>query len=113
MTPQETADLQSLIERPAFILFLLRVVANAGLFSAQTTGADDRDLNFAEGRRSLCLDILREVESAQPVPSLNGIPMVTSIQMFVAAAQSAPKEKPVGRRNDPYRDIGDGDDAGE
>jgi hypothetical protein len=107
VTPDEQADFKRLIADKAFLAFLYRMIRDAGIFAISPTGA--RDIAFNEGRRSLALDILREAEQAQAAPSPDGLPLLTSIQIFLSVAQSAPKEKPLGRRSDPYGDLSDGD----
>jgi hypothetical protein len=108
MTDQDKADLMDLMGRPGFRRFLYRAIQNAGLWSATTNGSDGRNL-YLEGRRSLGLEILREVDEAQPVQFPDGIPGMTLMQLFSEAAQSSAPEKPNGRRNDHYRDLTDGD----
>jgi hypothetical protein len=113
LSDQEKVDLADLIERPGFRRFLFRVIQNAGIFSATANGSDQRT-SFNDGRRSLGLDILREVEAAMPLQSQSGIPSLTVIQVLREEAQSPPKEKPGGRRNAIYGDLGgdDGSDGG-
>lgn len=107
MTDQEKADLADLIERPGFRRFLFRAIQTAGIFDATANGSDGRNL-YLEGRRSLGLELLREVDAAQPVPSPSGIPILTLIQVLREEAQSTPQERPSGRRNGIYNDL-DGD----
>lgn len=109
MTEQERADLADLMTRPAFRRFLYRAIQNAGLWSATANGSDGRNL-FLEGRRSLGLEILREVDEAQPAQFPDGTPGMTLMQLFSEAAQSQALEKPNGRRSDPYRELGDDTD---
>jgi hypothetical protein len=107
MTDAEKVELQDLLGTPKFARFIYRMYLRSGLMAIATSGQDMRDLNFAEGRRSMMLDILMECEAAQPDPSGDGLPIATSIQMFLSAAQMASiKEKPVGRRSGIYGDIG-------
>ena len=110
MTDNDRAELQRLMPDKAFLAFLYRMIVKAGLFSTAPINADPR---FYEGRRSLCLDLLAEIEAAQEAPSPDGLPVLSSIQIFLSIAQSAPKEKNLGRRSDPYRDLSDGADASE
>lgn len=113
MTEAETADFRKLASDKAFLAFLYRMIRDAGLFTVAASGPDARSLEFVEGRRSLALDILRQIESVQSSKSPDGLPVMTSIQIFVAAAQLATKEKSVGGRNDIYGDISDGDGDGD
>lgn len=106
-------DRLKLMDTPVFRRFLFSLIQSAGIFDATANSSDGRNL-YLEGRRSLGLDILRSMDEAQPVQSTSGIPILTLIQMLREEAQSASKEKPVGRRNGPYADLGDDDgDAGE
>lgn len=107
----DKADKLTLLDIPAFKHFLLSLIQSAGIFDVSDREDDGRHL-FREGRRSLGLEVLRMMDEAQPVPNPSGIPATTLIQTLMEFAQSAPKEKPVGRR-DAYADIGDdGDDGG-
>jgi hypothetical protein len=104
----DKADKMTLLETPAFRRFLFDLIQSSGIFEASTNGTDGRNL-FAEGRRSLGLEVLRSMDEAQPVQSPTGIPILTLIQTLHEEAQSAPKEKPLARRNGPYTDLGDSD----
>ena len=111
MTEAEKSDLKRLMGDKGFQVFLYRMVRSAGLFSV--AAQDSRPLEFVEGRRSLALDVLRELEGLQDAPSPDGLPVMTSIQIFLSVAQSATKEKDLGRRSDPYRDLSADGDASE
>lgn len=108
MTEQELIGFKRLCADTDFRLFIYRLVREAGLFSAGT-----ERLEWREGQRALALWALNEIESAQGKPSPDGLPVLASIQTLTAFAQSAAKEKPLGRRSDPYRDLGSDDDAGD
>jgi hypothetical protein len=110
LTDQDRADLTDLIERPGFRRFLFRVIQNAGIFSATANGSEQRT-SFNDGRRSLGLDILREVDAALPIQSPSGIPSLTVIQVLREEAQSPSQEKPSGRRSDPYSELSTGPGA--
>jgi hypothetical protein len=113
MTEIDKADLQSLLKQTAFLRWLYRQTERAGIFTIATSGADHANLSFAEGRRSIVLEALQECEQAQPIGGV-GIPALTLIQMLRETAQSAAKEKPLGRRRDPYGELSDdGDSTGE
>lgn len=104
-------DKMTLMENAAFRRFLFSLLVSGGVFESSATAGDGRGL-YLEGRRSLALEVLRDMEDAAPVPSPSGIPVWSAIQTLVEQAQSAPSkvEKPVGRRNDQYRDLSDGDE---
>ena len=108
MTEAERADIKRLLRDKAFQAFLYRMIRSAGLFSIASI--DGRSLDFVEGRRSLALDLLNEIEAAQDTKSPDGLPLLTSIQIFLSVAQSDAKEKSLGRRSDLYRDISTGSD---
>lgn len=105
MTEQELAGFKRLCADTDFRLFVYRMVREAGVFSS----AADR-LEYREGQRAMALWALAEIEAAQGTPSPDGLPVLGSIQILTAFAQSASKEKNLGRRSDPYRDLGSGDD---
>lgn len=101
-------DKRTLLAVPAFRRFMLTVIEMSGVFEA---APDPERMAFREGRRSLALEILRDLDEAQAVPNLSGIPCQTSIQLLSEAVQSAAsKEKPVGR-SDTYSELGNEGDA--
>jgi hypothetical protein len=105
MTDQERADYADLLERPQFRRFLLRVIQLAGIYEATANGSAERTF-FLNGRRSLGLDILREVDAAQPIPAPTSTPTLTLIQLHREEAQLPPSERTKsGRRADPYSDL--------
>lgn len=104
MTETEAADFKRLCADPTFKLFAYRLIVSCGLFSAPSERHE-----FLEGRRSVALELLGEIDTALGNPSADGLPLMASIQILLAASQSAPKEKHLGRRSDLYRDS-DGDD---
>ena len=104
-TVEMKADLADLLERPQFKRFLFRVIQKAGIFNSTTNGSDGRNL-VLEGRRTLGLEILAEVDGAQPIPSPLGIPTMTLIQVLREEAQH-PQEKPNVARPDTYADLRD------
>ena len=109
MTEAESADLKRLLGNKTFLAFLYRRIRDAGLFSVAPL--EGRSLDFIEGRRSLALDMLAEIEQTQLEKSPDGLPILSSIQIFLSVAQSTVKEKPLGRRSDPYGELSDGDSA--
>jgi hypothetical protein len=104
-----------LLAEPAFRRFLWRLIERGGLFVTATSGADDRDLNFAEGRRSVTLEILTECEHFQEEQHPSGLPLLALIQTLREEVQTPQHllEKPRGRRsrNDQYRDLRDRSDG--
>ena len=110
MNDDERAELKRLMGDKAFLAFLYRMIRSAGVLSVAPVGG--RSLEFIEGRRSLALDILREVDSVQDRQSPDGLPILGSIQILVSVAQSATKEKDLGRKRSIYRDL-DGDASDE
>jgi len=111
MTDAEKADFKKLTRNPAFLAFVYRAMRGAGLFTVASV--DGRSLDFVEGRRSLALDMLHELESVQDAKSPDGLPLLSSIQIFLSVAQSSAKEKNLGRRSDLYGDLDDGSDGAE
>jgi hypothetical protein len=103
---QLQADITDLIKQPAFRRFLFHAIQISGIFEASANGTEERT-SFRDGRRSLGLDLLREVDAAQPVPNPSGIPMLTLIQVLREEAQSTPQEKPNGRRSGIYNELDD------
>lgn len=105
LTDQERADYADLIERPQFRRFLSRVIQLSGIYDATANGSAERHF-YTEGRRSLGLDILREVDAAQPIPAPTSTPTLTLIQILREDAQSpTPERTNSGRRSDPYADL--------
>lgn len=111
MTPADKADLAKLAADKRFQRFLYSMIQRAGLLTVAP--AEGRSLEFIEGRRSLALDLLADIEATQATPSPDGLPIFTSIQIFLNVAQSAAKEKDLGRRSDIYGDLSSGDGDGE
>ena len=102
----DKSDAAQLMALPAFRRFVFALMQMGGVFSATLTEADGRSMSN-EGRRSLVLDVLAELEAHLPKPVMPGFPLSTLIQTLAEQAQSAPEEKPVGRRRDQYRDLDD------
>lgn len=98
-------DKLQLLAIPAFRRFCLDLVVKAGIFGAADSDAEGRDL-VAEGRRGLGLDVLRDLDSAQPLRGAeDGIPVGVLIQLFHEAAQADPKEKTRAETNDAYAEL--------
>lgn len=94
-------DARRLLAMPEFIRFLGDLIEAGGVFDASATEAR---VMYLEGRRSLALDMLRRLESAQPVSKTDRFPAVTSIQVLSEALQSAVKETKLDRSDDSDRD---------
>lgn len=105
------ADRQTLLTIPAFRRWFFTVLQTSGMFEASATVADGRHL-YLEGRRSLALDLLRSLDTAQPEQSPSGLPVSTLIQLLAEQAQSpAIKETPVATRNVLYSELDESDAA--
>ena len=92
MTEQEK-DMARLMAMPEFHRFLWRSIQSAGILSQATTGADGRDLSFAEGRRSHMFAILSDVETGLPPEQRHPNSIMTLIAVLREEANPAPKEK--------------------
>jgi hypothetical protein len=103
LTDQERADYADLIERPQF-QDLSCADSIGGIYEATANGSAERTF-FANGRRSLGLDILRIVEAAQPLPAPAHIPTLTLIQVPRGSTIPSSERTKSGRRNDPYADL--------
>lgn len=99
--------MQRLMRDEAFKAFVYRMMIRGGFFAVSTSGSDGRDLSFSEGRRSMVVEMLHEIEAAMPVPSADGNPILGSIQILSAVPQIVAKEKALGRRSDHDHDDGD------
>lgn len=109
----ERDDMIALMELPAFRRFLFRSIQMAGVLSyrgATANGSDGRDLAYAEGRRSLGLDILREADAVLPPPLQHPTYAHTLAAILTEGTQTL-SEKPNARhKHDRYADLGDGED---
>ncbi|MDB5706788.1 MAG: hypothetical protein JWN66_3904 [Sphingomonas bacterium] len=94
----EKTDKLVLLESAPFRRFLLAMIQSAGVFDVTATMADGRHL-YLEGRRSLALEILRDLDEAQPVSLPAGIPAATLIQTLHELAHASRKENVLERRN--------------
>lgn len=95
MTQQEK-DMADLIALPSFRRFLFRSIQSSGILAQGTSGADGRDLSFAEGRRSQMFAILADVETGQPEALRHSHNIMTLIAVLREEANPAPKEKKSG-----------------
>lgn len=93
----ELLDLTQLMTLPAFRRFLFRIMNDSGIW-LPAYGSDGRNLAYAEGRRSLGLDILGMADKAAPIPRNDSA--MTIMAILSEAAKSIPQEKPNGRRSD-------------
>jgi hypothetical protein len=91
-TAQEQ-DMAELLSLPAFRRFLWRSIQTAGIFSQSTSGADGRDLSFAEGRRAQMFAILADVDVGQPVNARHPHNIMTLLAVLREEASPVPKEK--------------------
>lgn len=116
MTDQREADMEALMALPAFRRFLARSIQTAGILTQTgiaTNGSDGRDLAFAEGRRSLGFDLLRDAEAGLPVPMRSPLNIMTLLSVLREEAQTAETEKANGRRRSRYGDLDGNDDSGD
>lgn len=110
---QRAADMEQLMGLPSFRRFLFRSIQTAGLLSdtaISTNGSDGRDLAFAEGRRSLGFELLRDAEAALAAPLQHPLNLITWLSLLREEAQTSDLEKASGRRRDNRYDDADGDD---
>jgi hypothetical protein len=92
MSSQEQ-DMAELMALPSFRRFLWRSIQSSGILSQGTSGADGRDLSYAEGRRSQMFAILADVEVGQPAAARHPHSIMTILAVLREAANPAPKEK--------------------
>lgn len=102
MTQQEK-DMTELLGSAAFRRFLFRSIQMAGILGISSNGRDGRDLAFSEGRRSLGLDILRDVDAGQPAPLRHPHSIMTLIAALREEVDQPLKEKPNAR--DRYSEV--------
>lgn len=87
-TEQDMAELMAL---PSFRRFLFRSIQRAGILHAATNGADGRNLDWIEGRRSLGFELLSEADLGQPPPARSGLSIMTMIAALRAEAETPRK----------------------
>lgn len=100
----DKADKILLLENPVFRRFLFALIQSSGIFETTANGSDGRNL-FLEGRRSLGLEVLRQLEEAQPAQSTSGIPVLTLIQTLREAVQTPPRLETRRGRKDAYAEL--------
>jgi hypothetical protein len=113
--PQRKSDMEALMQLPAFRRFLFRSIQTAGILAqaaVSTNGSDGRDLAFAEGRRSLGFDLLRDAEAALAAPLQHPLSLLTLLSVIREEAQTSDTEKPNGRRSTSRYDDSTGDEDG-
>lgn len=116
MTPetQIKSDMEFLNSRPEFRRFMWRAIQMAGFFEHRGPGKSERDLAYAEGRRSLGLELLDDAEQGQPAAHPDRIPILTTIQILREEAQQATSEGRKDRhRYDRTADISPDVDSAE
>jgi hypothetical protein len=107
-------DIRLLMERPEFRRFCFRILESSGIY-ASTYGAEVAVL-FAEGRRSLGLEILDWITTAYPLSEPSSVPVNAMLAILTEEFNSrATKEATDGTRSgheryDRNREIGYGSD---
>ncbi len=101
---QEEADMAELLALAPFRRFIFRSIQLAGILTPATNGTDGRNLDFAEGRRSLGFDILREVDAGQPASARSPHSILTLIAALREGALQQPQSE---KKNDRYNDVTD------
>lgn len=100
----QSDDMAALLALPEFRRFLFRSIQLAGILAPATNGADGRNLDYHEGRRSLGFEILREVDAGQPDPMRHPHHIFTLMAALREEANPPPKpDKPA--RKDRYDEI--------
>jgi hypothetical protein len=91
-------EMEALMAQPAFVKFLYAAIQMGGLFDS-CPGQDLRDLAYAEGRRSLALDLLRVAENGQPdaLKSPQALATMAAALRTAINPPSPPKEKKHGQ----------------
>jgi hypothetical protein len=94
-------DAEHLLSQAEFRRFLFAAIQSAGLLSHEgpAHGPTQRDLSFAEGRRSLGFEILLMIERGQPEALRTGGALATINAAIREAMNPTPKEKTHGNRN--------------
>lgn len=106
MTEISREDAEHLLAQAEFRRFLFAAIQSAGLLSHEgpAHGPTQRDLSFAEGRRSLGFEILLMIEQGQPEALRTGGALATINAAIREAMNPTPKEKTHGNRNQ-HRDT--------
>lgn len=104
-------DAEHLLSQAPFRRFLFAAIQSAGLLSHEgpAHGPIQRDLSFAEGRRSLGFEILQMVDVGQPASLRTADALATIHQVIREAMNPDPKEKTRGPKYDRFADIIDPD----
>lgn len=98
-------DVQLLLSVPEFRQFLFEAIQLAGIW-VPANGHDSRDLAFAEGRRSLGLDLLQLADRGQP-KALRTPEALATINAIILTALNPPSKPEEKKRADRYDDIPD------
>ena len=98
-------DLALLLTSPLFREFLFEAIQLAGILQP-ANGYDSRDLAFAEGRRSLGLELLRLADLGQP-KALRSSDALATINAAILTALNPPSKPEEKKHADRYDDIPD------
>ncbi|ALC13827.1 hypothetical protein [Sphingopyxis sp. 113P3] len=101
----EEKDLAALFANPLFRDFLFVAIQRAGILQP-ANGHDLRDLAFAEGRRSLGLELLQLVDAGQP-KALRSPDALATLHAVILTALNPPSKPEEKKRADRYDDIPD------
>lgn len=95
-------DMAELMEMRSFRHFLFRSIQKAGILSTATNGADGRNLDFLEGRRSLGFELLREADLGLPPVARSDLCILTMIAALREEAETPAKPE---KKRDRYDGI--------
>lgn len=93
-------DAEHLLAQAPFRRFLFAAIQRAGILSHEgpAHGPTERDLSYAEGRRSLGFEILLLIEQGQPEALRSAGGLATIDAVIREAMNPTPKEKSHGNR---------------
>src|SRR6478736_2308877 len=91
-----------LMALPSFRHFLFRSIQKAGILQPATNGADGRNLEFLEGRRSLGFELLREADQGLPPAARSDLSIMTLIAALREEAETPRKPE---KKRDRYEEI--------
>lgn len=97
-------DMRELMALPSFRRFLFRSIQRAGILHAATNGADGRNLDWIEGRRSLGFELLSEADLGQPQAARSDLSIMTLIAALRAEAETPRQTE---KKRDRYDDGND------
>lgn len=98
-------DRALLLENVLFREFLFEAIQLAGILQS-ANGHDPRDLAFAEGRRSLGLELLQLADLGQP-KALRSPEALATLNAVILTALNPPSKPEEKKRADRYDDIPD------